>query len=53
MRVPVGEFGYRLEACTGMADCFDDCRYLSIQTTELYLGSEQEIAIAINDNLGL
>jgi integrase len=25
----------------------------SIQTTECYLGSEQEIAIAVNDNLGL
>ncbi len=25
----------------------------SIQTTERYLGSEQEIAIAVNDNLGL
>jgi integrase len=25
----------------------------SIQTTERYLGSEQEIAIAVNDNIGL
>jgi integrase len=25
----------------------------SIQTTERYLGSEQEIAVAVNDNLGL
>jgi integrase len=25
----------------------------SIQTTERYLGSEQEIALAVNDNLGL
>jgi len=25
----------------------------SIQTTERYLGSEQEIAAAVNDNLGL
>ena len=25
----------------------------SIQTTERYLGSDQEIAIAVNDNLGL
>jgi hypothetical protein len=25
----------------------------SIQTTERYLGSEQEIEIAVNDNLGL
>lgn len=25
----------------------------SIQTTERYLGSEQEIAIAVNDNLGI
>jgi integrase len=25
----------------------------SIQTTELYLGSEQDIEIAVNDNLGL
>ena len=25
----------------------------SIQTTERYLGSEQEIATAVNDNLGL
>ena len=25
----------------------------SIQTTERYLGSEQEIAIAVNDSLGL
>jgi site-specific recombinase XerD len=25
----------------------------SIQTTERYLGSEQEIAVAANDNLGL
>jgi hypothetical protein len=25
----------------------------SIQTTERYLGSEQEIVIAVNDNLGL
>jgi hypothetical protein len=25
----------------------------SSQTTERYLGSEQEIAIAVNDNLGL
>lgn len=25
----------------------------SIQTTERYLGSEQDIAIAVNDNLGL
>jgi hypothetical protein len=25
----------------------------SIQTTERYLGSQQEIAIAVNDNLGL
>ena len=27
--------------------------HASIQTTERYLGSEQEIAIAVNDNLGL
>jgi hypothetical protein len=26
---------------------------VSIQTTERYLGSEQEIAVAVNDNLGL
>lgn len=25
----------------------------SIQTTERYLGSEQEIAIAVNENIGL
>ena len=25
----------------------------SIQTTERYLGSEQDIAVAVNDNLGL
>jgi hypothetical protein len=25
----------------------------SIQTTERYLGSEQEIAVAVNDTLGL
>ncbi len=25
----------------------------SIQTTEKYLGSDQEIAVAVNDNLGL
>jgi site-specific recombinase XerD len=25
----------------------------SIQTTERYLGSQREIAIAVNDNLGL
>jgi integrase len=25
----------------------------SIQTTERYLGSQQEISIAVNDNLGL
>jgi integrase len=25
----------------------------SIQTTERYLGSEQEIVVAVNDNLGL
>ena len=25
----------------------------SIQTTEQYLGSDQEIAVAVNDNLGL
>jgi integrase len=25
----------------------------SIQTTERYLGSEQELAVAVNDNLGL
>jgi integrase len=25
----------------------------SIQTTERYLGTEQEIAVAVNDNLGL
>ena len=25
----------------------------SIQTTERYLGSDQEIALAVNDNLGL
>jgi hypothetical protein len=25
----------------------------SIQTTERHLGSEQEIAVAVNDNLGL
>ena len=25
----------------------------SIQTTERYLGSEQEIAIAVNDSIGL
>jgi len=25
----------------------------SIQTTERYRGSEQEIAVAVNDNLGL
>ena len=25
----------------------------SIQTTERYLGSEQEIAVAVNDSLGL
>jgi hypothetical protein len=28
-------------------------RHSSIQTTERYLGSEQEIVIAVNDNLGL
>jgi integrase len=27
--------------------------HASIQTTERYLGSEQEIAVAVNDNLGL
>jgi site-specific recombinase XerD len=27
--------------------------YASIQTTERYVGSEQEIAVAVNDNLGL
>ena len=27
--------------------------YSSIQTTERYLGSEQDIEIAVNDNLGL
>jgi integrase len=27
--------------------------HASIQTTERYLSSEQEIAVAINDNLGL
>jgi site-specific recombinase XerD len=26
--------------------------YSSIQTTERYLGSDQEIAVAANDNLG-
>ena len=25
----------------------------SVQTTECYLGSEQEIAVAVNDSLGL
>lgn len=28
-------------------------RHSSIQTTERYLGSEQDIAIAVNDSLGL
>ena len=28
-------------------------RHSSIQTREQYLGSEQDIAIAVNDNLGL
>jgi integrase len=27
--------------------------HVSIKTTERYLGSEQEIEIAVNDNLGL
>ena len=27
--------------------------HASIQTTERYLGSEQELAVAVNDNLGL
>jgi hypothetical protein len=27
--------------------------HASIQTTERYLGSEQEISVAVNDNLGL
>jgi integrase len=27
--------------------------HASIQTTERYLGSEREIAVAVNDNLGL
>jgi hypothetical protein len=27
--------------------------HASIQTTERYLGSDQEIAVAVNDNLGL
>jgi hypothetical protein len=31
----------------------DHGSHSSIQTTERYLGSEQEIAIAVNDNLGL
>ena len=29
------------------------CGHSSIHTTERYLGSEQEIEIAVNDNLGL
>lgn len=28
-------------------------RHASIQTTERYLGSQQDIEIAVNDNLGL
>jgi site-specific recombinase XerD len=27
--------------------------HVSVSTTERYLGSEQEIEIAVNDNLGL
>ena len=29
------------------------CAHASIQTTEQYLGSEQELAVAVSDNLAL
>ena len=42
---------------SGAADLLGQIKFLlghsSIQTTERYLGSEQEIAIAVNDSLGL
>ena len=43
--------------CRKAGGDFEQIKFLlghsSIQTTERYLGSEQEIAIAVNDNLGL
>jgi integrase len=43
--------------CRKGGDDLDQIKFLlghsSIQTTERYLGSEQEIAIAVNDSLGL
>jgi integrase len=54
--------GYRLrrtcaKLCRKNGGDLEQIKFLlghaSIQTTERYLGSEQEIAVAVNDNLGL
>ncbi len=43
--------------CRKVGGNFEQIKFLlghsSIQTTERYLGSEQEIAVAVNDSLGL
>jgi integrase len=43
--------------CRKSGGDFEQIKFLlghsSIQTTERYLGSEQEIVVAVNDNLGL
>jgi hypothetical protein len=42
---------------TRTAEIFEQIKFLlghsSIQTTERYLGSERDLAVAVNDNLGL
>ena len=46
-----------LQICVKCIIVLEQIKFLlghsSIQTTERYLGSEQEIVIAVNDNLGL
>jgi len=46
-----------VKLCRKNGGGFEQIKFLlghaSIQTTERYLGSEQEIAVAVNDNLGL
>ena len=53
----LAEIAYECWMCRKAGGDLEQVKFLlghsSIQTTERYLGSDQEIAIAVNDSLGL